>query len=77
MTCVICKAGETRPGHTAVTLERGATTLVFKGVPADVCQNCGEAFVSAEVSRQLFRDAENAVRSGVQVDVREFLATPA
>lgn len=77
MICIICKAGETRPGKTAVTLERGTMTLVFKGVPADVCQNCGEAFVSAALSRQLFHTAENAARSGVQVDVREFVATPA
>ena len=77
MTCVICKAGETRPGKTAVTLERGTMTLVFKSVPAEVCQNCGEAFVSAALSRQLLHTAECAVRSGVHVDVREFVATPA
>jgi YgiT-type zinc finger domain-containing protein len=77
MKCVICKVGETRPGKTAVTLERGKMTLVFKGVPADVCENCGEAYVSAEVSRCLFKSADEASRSGVQVDVREFVAAPA
>jgi len=77
MTCVICKAGETRPGKTAVALERGAMTLVFKGVPADVCANCGEAYVSAELSRQLLDTAENAAHAGVHVDVREFLAPSA
>ncbi|MGH9796133.1 MAG: type II toxin-antitoxin system MqsA family antitoxin [Candidatus Acidiferrales bacterium] len=77
MKCVICRAGETRPGKTAVTLERGSMTLVFKGVPAQVCENCGEAFVSAELSRELFRTAENAASSGVQVDVREYVASPA
>ncbi len=77
MKCVICKLGETRPGKTAVTLERGKMTLVLKGVPAEVCQNCGEAYVSAELSRQLFESAETASRSGVEVDVREFVPTPA
>jgi YgiT-type zinc finger domain-containing protein len=77
MNCVICKAGETQPGKTAVILERGAVTLVFKGVPADVCQNCGEAYVSADLSRSLFASAEQAARSGVQFDVREFQPTPA
>jgi YgiT-type zinc finger domain-containing protein len=38
MKCPICKGGETRPGRTAVTLERETTTLVFKAVPAEVCQ---------------------------------------
>ena len=77
MKCVVCKAGETRLGKTAVTLERGQMTLVFKGVPAEVCQNCGEAYVEAELSRRLLASAEEAARSGVQVDVREFVASPA
>jgi len=77
MKCVICKAGETSPGKTAVTLERGQMTLVFKGVPAEVCRNCGEAYVGAQLSRQLFESAEDASRSGVQVDVRDFVSSPA
>ena len=77
MKCVICKAGETSPGKTAVTLERGEMTLVFKGVPAEVCRNCGEAYVEAALSRRLLESAEEAARSGVQVDVREFVSSPA
>jgi YgiT-type zinc finger domain-containing protein len=73
MKCVICKVGETRPGRTLVTLEREGTTLVFKAVPAEVCANCGEAYVAEEVSRQILATAEHAARSGVQVDVREFV----
>jgi YgiT-type zinc finger domain-containing protein len=73
MKCVICKGGETRPGRTAITLERDTATLVFKAVPAEVCANCGEAYVAEEVSRQLLAAAELAARSGVQVDVREFV----
>jgi YgiT-type zinc finger domain-containing protein len=76
MKCVICKVGETRPGRTLVTLERESTTLVFKAVPAEVCANCGEAYVAEEVSRQILATAEHAARSGVQVDVREFVGAP-
>jgi YgiT-type zinc finger domain-containing protein len=72
MKCVICKHGETRTGKTTVTLERGSTTLVVKGVPARICDNCGEAYVSQETTRQLLETAEEALRAGVQVDVREF-----
>ena len=73
MRCIICKVGETRPGRTLVTLDRESTTLVFKAVPAEVCANCGEAYVAEEVSRQILATAEQAARSGVQVDVREFV----
>ncbi|MGD0127049.1 MAG: type II toxin-antitoxin system MqsA family antitoxin [Terriglobia bacterium] len=72
MKCVVCKIGNTRPGHTSVTIERGGTTLVFKAVPAEVCDNCGEAYVSEEVSKQILASAEHAALSGVQVGVQEF-----
>jgi YgiT-type zinc finger domain-containing protein len=72
MTCVVCRIGQTRPGRTTVTLERAAMTLVFKGVPAQVCRNCGEAYVDEETTRKLMQDAEEAAGCGVQVDIREF-----
>jgi YgiT-type zinc finger domain-containing protein len=75
MKCVICKHGETRPGKTTVTLERGGVTLVVKSVPAQICDNCGEAYVDEEITRQLLGTAEEASRAGVQVDVRDFAAT--
>ncbi|MBV8362877.1 MAG: YgiT-type zinc finger protein, partial [Deltaproteobacteria bacterium] len=36
MKCVVCKHGDTRPGSTTVTLERGGGTLVVKSVPARI-----------------------------------------
>jgi len=77
MKCVICKHGETEAGHTTVTLERGQTLLVFRNVPAQVCANCGEAYVSEETTAQLLEEAEEAVRARVQVDVREVTPSPA
>ena len=74
MKCVICKQGETFPGKTTVTLERAGATLVFKNVPAQVCANCGEAYVDEHASAQLLQIAEGAARSGVLVDVREYTA---
>ncbi len=77
MKCVICKHGETQPGKTTVTIERGGATLVVKGVPARICDNCGEAYVDEEISRQLPDIAKEALRAGVQVDIREFAAPTA
>ncbi|HVA79461.1 MAG TPA: type II toxin-antitoxin system MqsA family antitoxin [Candidatus Binataceae bacterium] len=74
MKCVICTDGQTQPGKTTVTLERGGATLVVKGVPARVCDNCGEAYVDEQVTRRLIETAAEALRAGVQVDVREFAA---
>lgn len=74
MKRVICKIGSTRPGRTTVTLERDSMTLVFKGVPAQVCDNCGEAYVDEDIAGQILLKSEEAARSGVQVDVRQFAA---
>ena len=72
MKCAICKQGETKPRKTTLALEREHTTVVFKHVPAAVCGNCGEAYISEEISAKLLEAAEAAVRSGVLVDVREY-----
>jgi len=74
MKCVVCKNGETKPGKATVTLERNGTTLVIKGVPANVCTNCGEEYVDEGTTDRLLKTAEEAARSGVQVDVREYAA---
>ena len=74
MKCVICKHGETKHGKATVTLNRDQLTLVIKGVPAQVCGNCGEEFIEENVTSQLLKVAEEAARSGVQVDVREYVA---
>lgn len=72
MACVICKHGETRPGTATVTLERAGTTLVIKGVPAQVCANCGEEYEDENTTARLLNTAEEAARTGVQVDVRQY-----
>ncbi|HEX2257696.1 MAG TPA: type II toxin-antitoxin system MqsA family antitoxin [Afifellaceae bacterium] len=74
MKCPICRTGETEDGVATVTLERDALTLVVRGVPARVCRNCGEEYVDRAEAARLMRDAEEAARIGVKVDVRDFVA---
>ncbi len=77
MKCVICKQGETRPGKTTVTLQRDGTTLVVVNVPAEVCENCGEAYVEEATAREILERAEEAARAGVVLDIREYVGTAA
>jgi YgiT-type zinc finger domain-containing protein len=74
MKCVICKHGETHAGTATVTLPRGESTIIFKEVPADICENCGEYYVSESVTEQLLSRAEEAVRSGAEVQILRFAA---
>ena len=72
MKCVICKHGETSDGETTVAIERGGMVLVLRGVPARVCDNCGEAYVSGDVTHEILRRAEDMQQQGVEIDVRRF-----
>jgi len=74
MKCLMCKNESTIPGTTTVTFERDGMTLVIKNVPAQVCPNCGEAYVDEDVSAKLLESAEMAASEGVQVEVREYQA---
>ena len=74
MKCAICKNGSTRNEHITVTLDRDQTILVFKGVPAQVCDNCGEEYVSAEINRKLLAIADEAARRGVRLELLQYAA---
>lgn len=74
MNCVICRNGTTRPGTTSVTLERGASVIVVREVPADVCDNCSEPFVSNETAKRILQQAEEAVQRGAEIEVVGFAA---
>ena len=74
MKCVICKHGETHKGKATTTLTRGKVTVVFNNVPAEICKNCGEQYYDESVTARLLAMAEEAIRNGVQVEVREYMA---
>lgn len=74
MKCVICKLGETHVGQTIVTLHRGQSTIIIKEVPAQICDNCGEYYLSDEVSEQVMALAENAVKHNAEVEILRYAA---
>jgi YgiT-type zinc finger domain-containing protein len=74
MKCHICNNGETQKGLVTVTLDRGGVTLVYKAVPAEICENCGEEYISAETTANLLKQADAAVRAGVEVEVKAYVA---
>jgi len=74
MNCVLCKQGKTGPGKVTVTLQRGGTTVIFKEVPAEVCGNCGEYYLSEDVTDKVLKRAEVAVKNGTEVEILRFAA---
>ncbi len=55
-------------------MQRGTCTVIFKGVPADICENCGEYFVEESVTRELLCRAEEAARKGAEVEILPYAA---
>jgi YgiT-type zinc finger domain-containing protein len=74
MNCVICKTGQMQTGHTTVSLQRGDTTVVIKGVPAQICDNCGEYFLSEEMTQRVLTMADAAVTKGAEVEILRWAA---
>jgi YgiT-type zinc finger domain-containing protein len=74
MTCVICRNGETRTGRADKAFSYDGMTLVVKDVPAEICENCGERYFDADVTRELLRIARAAAAEGVVIDVRRYIA---
>jgi YgiT-type zinc finger domain-containing protein len=68
-TCPTCKNETLESGLTTVTLERAGSLIIFRDVPADVCDNCGAYFLSEDISKELFEKANEAVKNGAQVEI--------
>ena len=64
MKCDLCENAEFVEGTTNIMLEKDKTIIVFKGVPALICTQCGEAYTVSEVTTNLQRIAKEEAASG-------------
>ena len=74
MICPICKHGNTKSGTTTQVFERGKSTIIVKNVPAEICNNCDESFISENVSRDILKLAEEGVRKGIEIEIFTYAA---
>ncbi len=74
MKCPICKNNNLIDGTTTLTLEQNDAVFVFKKVPARVCDNCYEAFVSEKQSRKAFDIMKSELKKGAQLEVLNYAA---
>ncbi len=70
--CFLCKNDALRPGVTDTSLTRGDVVMVVKGVPAQVCTNCGEAYLERGMYEQLKAEFKAAERAGVEFVARRY-----
>jgi YgiT-type zinc finger domain-containing protein len=72
MICLTCKIGTPEPATTTVMLERDGSLVILKNVPARICDNCGERYFDAAITRQTLAEAETAFRDGAELEVKRF-----
>jgi YgiT-type zinc finger domain-containing protein len=68
--CPLC-GGEKSPGTTTFTAELGFGVVVVRKVKAQVCAQCGEAWIAADAARKIEEIVERARRDHHQVEVLE------
>ena len=52
-TCYFCRKGILEDRKVTVDFKWGSKLIVIEEVPAKVCNECGEKYYSAEVSREM------------------------
>jgi YgiT-type zinc finger domain-containing protein len=62
----------TQEGYTSIVLEREQTTLVFKQIPAQICDNCGEEYISSTVNKALLHRANEELDRGIMLEMIKF-----
>ena len=72
MDCVICKNGNTKDGLVTFTIEREGVIIIFKNVPALVCQNCGDFYLTEETTSLLLDKAAKTMEKGVEFEIINF-----
>lgn len=77
MTCPLCDAGELQPGKTIFAADVDGTVVVVRDVPADICDACGEEFISDETAGDLERSIVDARSDGTETLVRHHEAAGA
>lgn len=65
--------GDVKPGKTTFTLTRGDSVIVFEGVPATICENCGEVFFDEEVNNILLKTAEDILKNRPKIGVFPYI----
>jgi YgiT-type zinc finger domain-containing protein len=74
MQCVLCKHETTHPGNVTVTLERDNCIIIVKDVPADICENCEEYYLSQMTTAAVLTRAEQSIDHQSEVEILRFAA---
>ena len=53
MDCIVCEGSKTLADTRPKAVDRDGRVAVIRDVPVEVCENCGEVYIDADVAKQL------------------------
>ncbi|MDA2924096.1 type II toxin-antitoxin system MqsA family antitoxin [Acidobacteria bacterium AH-259-G07] len=71
--CALC-GGNLRAGKTTYSVDYGQGVLVVRNVPAEVCEQCGESWISDAMSARLEELTSEAKERKLQIEVIDLAA---
>lgn len=66
--CPLC-GGNKKAGKTTYSADLGVGVVVIRNVPANLCDQCGEAWIDSKTAKQLEAVSNEARNRGMQVEV--------
>ena len=66
--CPLC-GGKIGTGSTTFTVDFGSGVVVFRNVPANVCKQCGEAWIDDPIASSIEKAVEEAKGSQRELEV--------
>jgi len=73
MLCVLCK-GEMKSGKVNFPVDEEDNFILIKGVPAEICEQCGEVFLKDDVAAAIEEIAKTAKATNVEFEILRFAA---
>ena len=70
-TCPLC-GGDKESGHTTYSADLGSCVVVVRKVPAEVCSQCGEAWIDDVTAARLEKITNDAREKRTLVEVVGF-----
>ena len=74
MTCIVC-GGDLIEKTTTYTAGQDDSVLIVKNVPANVCSQCGEEYINADVCKDLEKIERDAKESATEIYVTNYPVT--
>ena len=72
MKCAICKNGYTNIGHSTIAFDNDSSVIVFQKVPTEICDNCGEEYVTSKINSALVNLSIKEFSKGISFELLNY-----